>query len=695
MTTAAPAAPGLTGSSSPVSSVQPPMIEVRDLVKRYKGADRNAVDGISFEVRRGDLFAFLGPNGAGKTTTVSILTTTLAPTSGSIRIAGHDLDRGASAIRREIGIIFQQPSLDLNLTGEHNLRFHSSLFGIYPFRPAFRLMPRAYRQQVWELAGLVGLRDDLFRPVRTYSGGMRRRLEVIRSLLHRPDVLFLDEPTVGLDPSSRRALRDHLRQIRAESGTTIFLTTHYLEEAEEADAIAIIDRGQIVARGTPAEVTAELGQAYLVVEANDRVALLAELDRLELEHDEAASIRIALDGRSVHEVLRSIETPLTRVRTHNPSLEEAYLDIVAAAELEVGSEEGEAEAVAVPAVAATAGEAPALGAPIRVGASALDPASASASVVPAVAATPAVAGTPAVTATPAVAATPGDPIRVGASALDPAAAEASAVAATPLQPHRGGDLAAIATIAWRDLLKFGRDRSRLVATFIFPFLFIGLLGGSLQANLGGSAGYDFLTFTFTGVLAMTLFQSTAQGIISLIEDRESDFSQEIFVSPVSRRAIIFGKVLGETLVAIPQAAGILAFGVLLGVPMSIPGLFALLPAALVICLLGGAFGVLVLANLPNQRAANQVFPFFMLPQYFLAGIFVPIAILPWYLDVLSHLSPMRYAVDLMRGVWYQGSPEAALVVLDPLLFNLVVIGLMFVVFFIPGTYLFVRNERNR
>jgi ABC-2 type transport system ATP-binding protein len=214
-----------------------PMIHVQDLVKRYRKAERNAVDGISFEVGAGEFFALLGPNGAGKTTTISILTTTLLPTGGRATIAGLDLVTEASAVRRLVGIIFQRPSLDQNLTGEENVRLHAILYGIHPYAPTFRLMEAGYRQRVGELAELLGIGREVFDPVRTYSGGMRRKLEIVRSLMHRPKVLFLDEPTAGLDPPSRRALWAYLDTVRREHATTIFLTTHYIEEAEQADKV--------------------------------------------------------------------------------------------------------------------------------------------------------------------------------------------------------------------------------------------------------------------------------------------------------------------------------------------------------------------------------------------------------------------------------------------------------------------------
>ncbi|MBA3587137.1 MAG: ABC transporter ATP-binding protein [Chloroflexi bacterium] len=304
------------------------MIQVQQLVKRYKKAERNAVDGISFDVEAGEFFALLGPNGAGKTTTISILTTTIAPTSGTATIDGLDIVREASAVRRKVGIIFQRPSLDKNLTGEENVRFHAVLYGVYPYAPSHRLMPAAYRRQVAELAAIVGIGDEIFAPIRTYSGGMSRKLEIVRSLIHRPRVLFLDEPTAGLDSPSRRALWSYLERVRRESNTTILLTTHYLEEAEQADRICIIDHGRVVSYGTPAAIKADLVEEFVLVDTTDRDALRAELARLGLPYSGDGPFRVELDGRGTHAVLKSIDTPLNVVQTHMPTLEDAYLEIV-------------------------------------------------------------------------------------------------------------------------------------------------------------------------------------------------------------------------------------------------------------------------------------------------------------------------------------------------------------------------------
>lgn len=258
---------------------------------------------------------------------------------------------------------------------------------------------------------------------------------------------------------------------------------------------------------------------------------------------------------------------------------------------------------------------------------------------------------------------------------------------------------AILTIALRDFTKLLRDKIRLVISFVFPIIFIGALGTSLQSNIGNAIGFNFLTFTFTGVLAQTLFQSTAAGIISLIQDRENDFSQEMFVSPISRYSIIIGKIIGESMVSLVQGIGVIVFGIFMSIfynmGISAWQLFISVPAVIAACLLGGAFGVLVMAALSDQRSANQLFPFLIFPQFFLAGVFSPIKFLPLPLLILSRLAPMTYAVDFFRGLYYLGSPEYDLVVLYPPLVDLAIIAVLFLVMISIGTFLFVRNERNR
>jgi ABC-2 type transport system permease protein len=255
---------------------------------------------------------------------------------------------------------------------------------------------------------------------------------------------------------------------------------------------------------------------------------------------------------------------------------------------------------------------------------------------------------------------------------------------------------AIITIAYRDMLKFARDPARLLATLILPVLFVGLFGEGLQAALGSSLGYNYLTFVFLGVFAQTLFQSTALGIVSLIEDRENDFAQEMFIAPISRYSLIFGKILGESLVAFAQAVVLLVLGAVLGVQLPWTIFPDLLLVGLATCLLGGTFGLVLLATMGSQRAANQILPFLIIPQLVLAGVFNPLKGMPLFLDFAAKIAPLRYAVDLTRAIYYQGQPATSqqTVLLSPWV-DLLVMTSMFVLFLIGGTLLFVRSERNK
>src|SRR5947207_2171835 len=229
------------------------MIRITNLVKKY--GEVSAVNDISLDVKAGEIFAFLGPNGAGKTTTIKMLTTLLTPTSGSIQIDGLDPITQSTEVRRRFGIVFQDPSLDHELTAAENMELHGVLYGV----------ARATRHQRTEhLLKLFELWDRKDEPVKTFSGGMKRRLEIARGFLHTPKILFLDEPTLGLDPQTRNQLWTQVKAINEAEGVTVFLTTHYMEEADRvAQRIAIIDHGKIVAQGTAAALKAETGTTSL------------------------------------------------------------------------------------------------------------------------------------------------------------------------------------------------------------------------------------------------------------------------------------------------------------------------------------------------------------------------------------------------------------------------------------------------
>ncbi len=249
-----------------MTASSPPAIEVVDLVKSYGEVD--AVRGVSFAVPPGEVFGFLGPNGAGKSTTINVLCTLAEPTSGAARVSGFDVVTQRDAVRRHIGLVFQDPTLDVRMTAEQNLWFHAELYGIDPGVIPARI------DQMLEMVGLADRRDH---PVLTFSGGMKRRLEIARGLMHSPRVLFLDEPTIGLDPQTRSSIWRYIRALQETEGTTIFMTTHYMDEAECCDRIAILDRGEIVVLDTPEALKASVGADRVVLGTEDNDAALTAL----------------------------------------------------------------------------------------------------------------------------------------------------------------------------------------------------------------------------------------------------------------------------------------------------------------------------------------------------------------------------------------------------------------------------------
>jgi ABC-2 type transport system permease protein len=257
------------------------------------------------------------------------------------------------------------------------------------------------------------------------------------------------------------------------------------------------------------------------------------------------------------------------------------------------------------------------------------------------------------------------------------------------------ELYGLLVIAQRDVIKLLRDRPRLAVNLAFPVLLIGGLGAILQPTVGKVTGLNAVTLAFTGVLAASLFQSAAAGMISIVEDRENDFSRELFVTPVSRMTLVAGKVAGETLVALCQGVAIVGFAVAFGVRMSLGQLAVLVPPCLACCLLGGAFGLATIAVLPNQRSAMQIFQFLIIPQYVLGGVLVPLRGTPYYLDVLAHLMPMRYVVELTRAAFYAGTRGYDQVVSGRPLLDAAVTAGLFIVLMITGATVFGYRERTR
>jgi ABC-2 type transport system ATP-binding protein len=293
-------------------------IEVSDLWKRF--GDVEAVRGVDFTVAPGEVFGFLGPNGAGKTTTINMLCTLAKPTSGSARVAGFDAVHERDDVRRHIGLVFQDPTLDGYLTAEQNLRLHAELYGVES-----ALVPGRMRQ-VLEMVGLWERKDSA---VQTFSGGMRRRLEIARGLMHSPRVLFLDEPTIGLDPQTRASIWQYIRELKEREEITIFMTTHYMDEAEFCDRIAIMDQGQIVALDTPEALKAEVGADRIRIEtADDEAALAALAERFDLEGtvSEGAIAFYVTDGAEfVPRLFAELGVALTSVSVSRPTLDDVFM----------------------------------------------------------------------------------------------------------------------------------------------------------------------------------------------------------------------------------------------------------------------------------------------------------------------------------------------------------------------------------
>ena len=295
-----------------------PAIVVRGLTKNF--GDVQAVRGVDFEVALGEVFGFLGPNGAGKTTTINMLCTLAKPTAGAASVAGHDVVRERDDVRRNIGLVFQDPTLDGYLTAAQNLRLHAELYGVKSELVAPRM------RQVLEMVGLWERKDG---PVATFSGGMRRRLEIARGLMHSPRVLFLDEPTIGLDPQTRRSIWSYIRELKEREEITIFMTTHYMDEAEWCDRIAIMDHGQIVALDSPETLKAGIGTDRVTIHTDDDRATIAALaQRFEIEariSEDAVTFGVPGGEQFVPRLFAELGIPIKAVSVSRPTLDDVFM----------------------------------------------------------------------------------------------------------------------------------------------------------------------------------------------------------------------------------------------------------------------------------------------------------------------------------------------------------------------------------
>ncbi|HWH92238.1 MAG TPA: ATP-binding cassette domain-containing protein [Baekduia sp.] len=296
-----------------------PAIDVVHLTKSF--GDVQAVDGVSFAVAPGEVFGFLGPNGAGKSTTINMLCTLVKPTTGAARVAGHDVVSERDDVRRHIGLVFQDPTLDGYLTAEQNLRLHAELYGIES-----AVVPARMRQML----EMVDLWERRSAPVMTFSGGMRRRLEIARGLMHSPRVLFLDEPTIGLDPQTRSSIWRYIRALQRSEQTTIFMTTHYMDEAEFCDRIAIMDRGRIVVLDTPEALKASVGADRVTIRtADDEAAIVALSERFAIDasiSQDAVTFFVASGEAFVPRLFAELGVSITAISVSRPTLDDVFMN---------------------------------------------------------------------------------------------------------------------------------------------------------------------------------------------------------------------------------------------------------------------------------------------------------------------------------------------------------------------------------
>jgi ABC-2 type transport system ATP-binding protein len=303
-------------------AVRVPAIEVAGLTKTYKSGDGavEAVRGIDLRVEAGQTYGFLGPNGAGKSTTIEMLCTIRNPTAGSARVAGFDVVRERDQVRRRIGLVFQQQTLDLQLTAEQNLRFHADLYG---------LSRADAERRITEVLEMVALADRRSDTVMKFSGGMKRRLEIARGLVHAPQVLFLDEPTIGLDPQTRAAIWDYLRELRERTEITVFVTTHYMDEAEHCDRIAIMDHGEIVIEDTPEALKSSVGTDRIALRTDDDELAIARVrERLGIEagiHDGQVTLAVPEGAQVVPRLFTELGVGIRSVTVNRPSLDDVFL----------------------------------------------------------------------------------------------------------------------------------------------------------------------------------------------------------------------------------------------------------------------------------------------------------------------------------------------------------------------------------
>ncbi|GIW72364.1 MAG: hypothetical protein KatS3mg102_1906 [Planctomycetota bacterium] len=591
-----------TSPASPARGTEALLVE--ELHHRY--GERVALAGLSLRVAAGEMLALLGPNGSGKTTLFQIAATLLRPTAGRVRVFGEDALARPAAVRRRLGVVFQQPALDRQLTVRENLHLQGALHGLHG---------AALRARIEELFARLELEAVAEQRAGTLSGGQARRADLARGLLHRPALLLLDEPAAALDVHGRRELMQLLAAERAASGVTIVLTTHLLEQAEAADRVALLDRGRLVALGTPAELRAELPGEVLTVRARgEPAALAARLEQqlglpvqrlgelLRLEHERGAAL--------AQQILQVCGEEVAEITLGRPTLEDVFIR-------RTGHRLDETDSGAAPA-----------GAPGWSGGSEQP------------------AGPACRAAEPPL--PPGVPAAAGAAG-----------APAPTVPPPGRWLRPTLAFAGRELRRFARQRGRVVGALGTPLLFWALLGTGFGQHFRVpelAGGHDYLSYFFPGMVVMVVLFTAIFGAIAVIQDRLAGLLQAALVTPVPRVAIALGLALGGALVGLAQGLMVLPLGALVGAQLG-AGALALQALVLAGTALGlAAFGLACAWRMESVQSFHAVMNLVLFPAWLLSGAVFPPS---GWLGTAMLANPLTYPVAALRRVMFGGGGGAA------------------------------------
>ena len=542
-----------------------PALEVQGVTHRY--GSRVALKDVRFEVSEGEIFALLGPNGGGKTSLFRIITTLMRPTSGDAQVFGHSVRDAPHAVRRKIGVVFQQPGLDPKLTVFENMIHHGRLHG---------LLGKNLRNAADALLAQFGISDRKKDYVETLSGGLQRRVELAKALLPRPEILFLDEPSTGLDPGARIDFRNELKRLRSETDTTVVLTTHFIEEADHADRVGVIHEGDLVAIGAPDALKKEVGGEVLTIEAGDPESLRAKLE--------------AMFSCEVRSVDGSLRAEMSDAHAAIPKIAEAF--------------PGEVRSIT-------------LGKP-----------------------------------------TLEDVFinKTGKRFIDADAEPPVSEARKVMTPY----MLCMGTIWQREIVRFVRQRSRIIGAFGQPILFWLLLGSGFGRNFryAGGGGEGYLEYFYPGIIAMVVLFTAIFSTFAVVDDRKARFLQGVLAAPVPRSAIVLGQVMGGATLALLQGVLLLIATPLAGVPLTLE---AALASVLVMGLIGfalTALGLLLAWRIESTQGFHSIMNLLLIPLWLLSGAVFPVAGAHPLIGIVMGVNPLTYGVAALRRTLYLSAPDA-------------------------------------